>query len=50
VAARIALLVIAALAVIGLMTALALNYRNERRTGYTGAHRIKRRRSQEPPR
>jgi hypothetical protein len=44
-AAEIALLAIAGVAAIGFLTALALTWRNERRAGYVGQHRVRRGRS-----
>ncbi len=41
-AATIALLAIACVAVLGLVTALGLSWRTEGRTGYRGEHRITR--------
>lgn len=41
-AATIALLAIACIAVLGLVTALGLSWRNERRAGHRGEHRITR--------
>jgi hypothetical protein len=41
-AATIALLAIACIAVLGLVTALGLSWRSERRAGHRGEHRITR--------